>query len=487
MSVVLDQKKYTKEFGDFQTPTELSLEIISKLNNEGLSPASFLEPTCGKGSFIFALLDIYPSIPINGIDINPDYIHNINKRFKSSKERTNVHLEVNDFFEINWKEKLSSLPQPVLVIGNPPWITVSDQGLINGKNIPQKSNLFNFRGIDSITGKSNFDISEWMIFELLKAMNKTDNSLAMLCKVSVARRLFRIAHLKKFTIYSFKIYLINAEKHFNASVDACLLLCRFNPKKIITTCDIHSSLNNSKINSTLSFFDKYIVNDYTKFKQLNHLIGKNLPEWRSGIKHDAKKVMEFEKLDGVLFNGFKEKIDIEPTCLFPLLKGSDLIHNRIKTNNRFLLVTQRYIGENTDKLKTNVPKTWDYLKKYESILSGRASSIYRNKPPFSIFGVGEYTFCSWKIAISGFHKKICFRLISLIEKKPVVFDDTCYFLPCLSKEEATLRYRLLQHPTVSEFLNLFIHWKSKRPITKQILQLLDLQKLRKEVNLDHIQ
>jgi hypothetical protein len=479
--VDLDQRKYTKEYGDFQTPSELSLEIISKLKNQGLSPASFLEPTCGTGSFIFSLMDIYPSIPIYGIDINPEYINQINSRIETSRGRKKVYLEVNDFFKMDWQEKLSSIPQPTLIVGNPPWVTISDQGLINGKNFPQKSNIYNFRGIDSITGKSNFDISEWMILELLKALNYTKNSLAMLCKVSVARKLFRIAHLNKFSIQSFSIHLIDAEKHFKASVDACLLLCFFNPKKIISTCEISPSLSNSEPISTLSFFKKYIVNDYGKFEQFKHLIGSSTPEWRSGIKHDAKKVMEFENLNGVLYNGFKERVDIESQFVYPLLKGSDLIHNRLNKINKFLLVPQTYIGENTEKLQVNAPKTWTYLKNYESILNTRASSIYRNRPPFSIFGVGDYTFIPWKIAISGFHKKIIFRLISPIEGKPVVLDDTCYFLPFETEEEVREVYRLLQNPKVVEFYNLFIHWQAKRPITKQILQLLDLKLFKHEI------
>ena len=477
----LDQRKYTKEYGDFQTPSELSLEIISKLKNQRLSPASFLEPTCGKGSFIFSLMDIYPSIPIYGIDINPEYINQINSGIETSRARKNVHLEVNDFFKIDWQKKISTVPQPVLIIGNPPWVTISDQGLIDGKNFPQKNNIFNFKGIDSITGKSNFDISEWMILELLKALNSTQNCLAMLCKVSVARKLFRIAHLNKFSIHSFSIHLVNAEKYFNASVEACLLLCMFDPKSVVSTCEIYSSLNDIKTNSILSFFDKYIVNDHTKFKQLRHLIGKTTPEWRSGVKHDAKKVMELEKVDGVLCNGFGEEVDIEQSNVFPLLKGSDLFNNRVRTTNRFLLVTQNYIGEDTKNLEINAPKTWEYLEKYESILNGRASSIYRNRPSFSIFGVGDYTFNPWKIAISGFHKKIIFRLISPIEGKPVVFDDTCYFLSFETREDAREVYYLLQNSKVLDFYNLFIYWQAKRPITKQILQLLDLKSLKSEI------
>ncbi len=45
------------------------------------------------------------------------------------------------------------------VIGNPPWVTNSRQGKNSSLNVPLKSNIYGLKGIDAITGKSNFDIS----------------------------------------------------------------------------------------------------------------------------------------------------------------------------------------------------------------------------------------------------------------------------------------------------------------------------------------
>jgi hypothetical protein len=63
-----------------------------------------------------------------------------------------------------------------------------------------------------------------------------------------------------------------------------------------------------------------------------------------------------------------------------------------------LLVTQKYVGENTHHIQENAPKTWSYLQNNADRFKKRKSSIYKNRPEFSIFGVGNYTFAPWKIA-----------------------------------------------------------------------------------------
>ena len=71
-------------------------------------------------------------------------------------------------------------------------------------------------------------------------------------------------------------------------------------------------------------------------------------------------------------------------------------------NKRWMIVTQRVVGEDTKIIKELAPKTWNYLESYADKLDNRASRIYKGQPRFAIFGVGDYTFAPWKIVISGF-------------------------------------------------------------------------------------
>lgn len=125
----------------------------------------------------------------------------------------------------------------------------------------------------------------------------------------------------------------------------------------------------------------------------------------------------------------------------------------------------------------DAPRTWSYLKTHEDDFSKRRSSIYRNRPPFSIFGLGEYTFAPWKVAISGFYKNFNFKCIGSFQGRPAVFDDTVYFLSCWSKDEADFITGILNSIPAQEFLRSMTFWGGKRPITAELLRRLSLKAL----------
>jgi hypothetical protein len=187
--------------------------------------------------------------------------------------------------------------------------------------------------------------------------------------------------------------------------------------------------------------------------------------------------MELRKINNVLVNGFGESVEIEDTYLFPLIKGSDVAQNRIKTTEKFVIVTQRFVGEETDAIKNLAPKTWQYLELHAGYLDSRKSKIYQNNPRFSIFGVGSYTFAAWKIAICGLYKKLDFKLIGEINDKPVIFDDTVYFLSFDSEQVAYETFKLLNSPLAINFYSSLVFWDEKRPIKSSILNSLNLTAL----------
>ncbi|MBK8934691.1 MAG: hypothetical protein IPM76_20715 [Chloroflexi bacterium] len=112
---------------------------------------------------------------------------------------------------------------------------------------------------------------------------------------------------------------------------------------------------------------------------------------------------------------------------------------------------QQEVGENTRAIQTTAPKTWAYLQDHAELLDSRKSAIYRHRPRFSIFGVGDYSFAPWKVAISGLYKQLEFVAIGPHDDKPVVLDDTCYFLPCYSQKEANLLTELLNSESAQQF------------------------------------
>jgi hypothetical protein len=93
------------------------------------------------------------------------------------------------------------------------------------------------------------------------------------------------------------------------------------------------------------------------------------------------------------------------------------------------------------------------------------------------FGVGDYTFSPWKVAICGLYKKLGFRLIGEVMGKPVLFDDTVYFLSFDDEQAARKTFRLLNSPAAIEFYSSLIFWDEKRPVKASILNCLNLAAL----------
>ncbi|MFX0121296.1 MAG: SAM-dependent DNA methyltransferase [Promethearchaeota archaeon] len=472
-----------KELGDFQTPIILAEEIVNHLNQLGVIPSSIIEPTCGTGSFILACIDTFQDARIFGFDINNKYLNDLSEKLSQINASERVILQQADFFNIDWSQKIGELIKPILVLGNPPWITSSEIGTLGGTNVPEKHNIYGYQGMDAKTGKSNFDISEWMIIELLKTLNGHSSTLAMLCKVAVARKVLMYAFKEKMPILSSAIYLIDAKEHFGASVDACLFICSLKPDSYNYSCLVYQNLNLKRPIQEIGYINGRIIGNIPFYKKWKHLLGVCIYTWRSGIKHDCVKVMELRQKENQFINGFGEIVSIEEDLIYPMLKSSDLANNRVKNITRWMVVTQKVIGEDTSTIRQKCPLTWHYLENYAYLLNNRVSSIYHDRPSYSIFGVGTYTFSPWKVAISGFYKELKFRLIESFDGKPIVFDDTCYFIPATSFEEAAILHTLLDHPITQEFYQSFIYWNSKRPITKEILQQLDLRQLISEIGI----
>jgi len=101
-----------------------------------------------------------------------------------------------------------------------------------------------------------------------------------------------------------------------------------------------------------------------------------------------------------------------------------------------------------------------------------------------MFGVGDYSFAPWKIAISGFYKKLDFKVVGPYAGKPVVLDDTCYFVACRTREEAIFVAELFNSQIARDFFSGFIFWDQKRPITLDVLRRLDLLRLAQELDVE---
>jgi len=169
-----------REYGDFQTPYKLTDSICSYLNSEGISPDVIIEPTFGKGSFLISVLKYFPKLKkIYGVEIYESYywatkffiLELFIKHPNLNKPR--ILLYLNDIFKFEFMEIEESIENHnILVLGNPPWVTSSELSILNSKNLPKKINIKLLSGLDAISGKGNFDISESIILMMLNSFLK---------------------------------------------------------------------------------------------------------------------------------------------------------------------------------------------------------------------------------------------------------------------------------------------------------------------------
>jgi len=493
VAISLVEEPDRAEYGDFQTNIDLANKVARHLAKRNISPEIVIEPTCGKGNFIIASLSNFKAVKkVIGIEIYKPYVwetkFNILDFFLSNPNSHKPEIIIThcSIFDFDFKDISKRYPtEKLLIIGNPPWVTNSKLGSLNSSNLPKKSNFKNQNGLDAMTGKGNFDIAEYITLMLLDAFQSHNGYLALLVKNSVVKNIVFDQKDKKYRIGEIEKYCIDSKKEFNVSVEAALLYCQLNstPSNECNEFDFYS------LEKRLSFgwlFSKFVSNlaDYNVTKEIDGICPF---VWRQGIKHDCSSIMELERVNGHFVNNQSDEIKLEEDLIYGFLKSSDLKNTVIKNTRKHTIVTQTKVGQETSYIQHLYPETYSYLKKNISKFQARKSSIYNGKPLFSIFGIGDYSFKPFKVAISGLYKTYHFTLVLPQNDKPVMLDDTCYFIGFDKIEYAVYTIILLNSKITEAFLKSITFSDAKRVFTKDLLMRLDLLNLAKLISKNEIE
>ena len=134
---------------------------------------------------------------------------------------------------------------------------------------------------------------------------------------------------------------------------------------------------------------------------------------------------------------------------------------------------QTHSGEPTDALVDTHPMLFAYLSGHAEAFRSRRSRVYRGKPQFAVFGVGPYSFLPWKVAIPALYKRLDFHLVAPVDGKPVLFDDTVYFVSFATRKEAEKALSLMSSVRSDAAYRSMIFWDEMRPIKTSILNAVD--------------
>lgn len=468
-----------RDLGDYQTPRELAAAIVRRLGPVGNRWTRVLEPTCGTGTFLRALLEgSHPPREMIGVELQERH-HAAASSLGSGRNGTRVELIRASLFDLDLRNDLPWHDSGrLLVVGNPPWVTSAALGKLGSGNVPEKSNIKNLKGLDALTGSSNFDIGEAVWLKLLAELADQRPTIALLCKTAVARAVLERALRLGLPVSDAAVVEIDARRWFGAAVGACLLHVTVGHKAGRTAIPVYSGMDESAPLRSMGWHQGRLVSDTDAVKRHAFALGTCPLTWRQGVKHDASAVMELEWTGsaGVASwrNKLGEAVDVEAEYLFPLVKGTDLRKPASARPRRALIVTQERIGQETTSLEHRSPRLLEYLSRHDDAFMNRKSSIYRGQPRYALFGIGPYSFAPYKVAVSGLHRPALFQAIGPVEDRPVMLDDTCYLLPCQSAVEAAVLQALCNDPIALELIGALSFADAKRPVTKGLLQRLDL-------------
>jgi len=157
---------------------------------------------------------------------------------------------------------------------------------------------------------------------------------------------------------------------------------------------------------------------------------------------------------------------IEPTLLYPLLKGaSDFEACYLRpAHGLFALVPNDGITRDSyeaaeERVGSDCPKTGRYFRAYEELLRGRSTWSNRmvNAPYYAIYNVGAYTFAPFKVVWAEQSGKFCAAVASsapvpLAGMRPFVPDHKIFFVDFQEERRAYYLCGLLNSSLVREFV-----------------------------------
>ncbi len=321
-----------RDLGDFQTPPELVTAVLATLGPIGARWPRVLEPTCGRGHFLGGLLGhASPPRELQGIEIQPAHCRAAGELAYRHRDRdTGVTITCADVFGLDLGRDLAwRRGGPLLVIGNPPWITSAELGRLSSTQMPPKSNVKALNGLAARTGASNFDLAEAIWLKVARELAAEAPTIALLCKTSVARSILQFAHRARLPIEAASIRRIDAARWFDASVDACWFQVTLSGGADGGAIPVFADLDACQPASVMGFSRGWLIADRAAHQRCDFVDGDCPGTWRQGLKHDAASVMELAvEVETGLESGLRDRsggrVDVEAEFVYPLIKGADL-------------------------------------------------------------------------------------------------------------------------------------------------------------------
>ncbi|MFC3852867.1 N-6 DNA methylase [Salinispirillum marinum] len=180
---------------------------------------------------------------------------------------------------------------------------------------------------------------------------------------------------------------------------------------------------------------------------------------RKGITTDRHAIFWVDILDKQMTNGnvtIRNRVQegrtkgipeitdvVEAEHIFPMLRGKDVTKFRAVPTPFHSLVPQREMHGDPD-LPFDYPNTYQFLEQFKEQLKVRSSlkRFQQNKPYYSLWSTGQYTFSPYKVLWREMNNKTFFAAYigpvedEILGTKVVVPDHKLYFIPVETEDHA---------------------------------------------------
>lgn len=377
------------------------------------------------------------------------------------------------------------------VVGNPPWINWENlpEGYRNkSKYLWQQEGLFPHRGMDTILGKGKKDISVLMTHIAMRSYLKDNGKLGFVITQSVFKtaagqgfRRFMLGDSTPIKVLHVDD-MVELQPFEGASNRTSLIILQKNEE---TTYPV-SYTYWKKVAKGRIGFDSQLEEVMAKVQRKNFVATPvdekdRTSAWLTGRPKALRAIRNvFGKADyeahagaytgganGVywleiwekttdglvmvtnLTKGQKRDIHevpltaLEPDLIYPLLRGRDVKRWRAAPSAWILMVQDpvKRRGMDEKEMQLHYPKTWSYLKQFETALEQRkargiSDMVEQGAPFYTMFAVSDYTFAPYKVVWPWISTAMKAAVVSTWEDKPVVPEHNTSFVACSRKAQA---------------------------------------------------
>jgi len=433
-----------------------------------------------------------------------DFIKLLDKNINLEKENRKIILDFYaSIFKLHkqnknkiWVKIIQNSFAPLLfsnfdfVIGNPPWIKweflSEDYKKKLGVLYLHIYKLYSYKGMKAGMGFAHDDISIVFTYVCMDKYLKTGGKLSFILKQTlykgIAGREFRKFSIEKkdstTPVKVYKIHDLLKLKPFKYSGSETSIAIIEKGKKTIYPVpyliwdikkgSIEDSMNLDEIKKIVSIkeFDAYpdpSTNDLTNIWILSKKGEKpikttqiaNAYDVRHGVVNDLNSVFFIKILDktngDILIENVqigKKKVrsvktKIEKDLVYPIVKPRHIKKWIIKGYYYIIIPHKKHGRNNESELRVNFPKTYKYLYSFKKELLKRASRWFKggDKPFYSLFGIGDYTFKPFKVVWSSIGYLPAFAVASKVKdkyigKKEIIPDNTIGYISFDLEDEA---------------------------------------------------